>query len=47
MTSTGREEVRVRVKRLPHAEGLELPAAASAAAAGLDVRAAVEAPVMI
>lgn len=47
MKTTGREEVRVRVKRLPHAEGLELPAAASAAAAGLDVRAAVDAPLVI
>jgi dUTP pyrophosphatase len=47
MQTTGREEVSVRVKRLPHAEGLELPAAASAAAAGLDVRAAVENPIVI
>ena len=47
MQTAGREEVRVRVKRLAHAEGLELPAAASASAAGLDVRAAVEAPVVI
>ena len=43
--TTGREEVRVRVKRLPHAEGLDLPAAASASAAGLDVRAAVAASI--
>lgn len=31
----------VRVSRLPHAEGLPLPAAASAGSAGLDLRAAV------
>ena len=37
----------MRVMRLPHAEGLELPAAASDSAAGLDVRAAVREPVVI
>ncbi|MGB6853846.1 MAG: dUTP diphosphatase, partial [Thermoanaerobaculia bacterium] len=31
----------VRVSRLPHAEGLPLPAAASVGSAGLDLRAAV------
>lgn len=33
--------IRVAVRRLPHGEGLPLPAAASAGAAGLDLRAAV------
>ena len=37
----------LRVMRLPHAEGLPLPAYQSAAAAGLDLLAAVEAPVYI
>ncbi len=32
----------VRVKRLPHAEGLELPDYATPSSAGLDLRAAVE-----
>lgn len=34
-------KVRVRLKRLPHAEGIEAPAYASEGAAGLDLRAAV------
>lgn len=34
----------VDVKRLPHGRGLPLPAYATAGAAGLDLRAAVEAP---
>ena len=33
--------IRVRVRRLAHGEGLELPAAASSGAAGVDLRAAV------
>jgi dUTP pyrophosphatase len=37
----------IRVQRLPHAEGLELPAYASAGAAGADLRAAVIEPLMI
>lgn len=37
----------VPVRVLPHGEGLELPAPASAGAAGLDVRAAVGAPVTL
>ena len=41
------ESVAVRVVRLPHAADLELPAYASASAAGLDVRAAVEARIAI
>lgn len=36
--------VRVGVTRLPHAQGLELPAYASAGAAGADLAAALEAP---
>jgi dUTP diphosphatase len=38
---------RVKVMRLPHAEGLPLPAYQSEGAAGLDLLAAVEAPVML
>jgi dUTP diphosphatase len=34
--------LRVRLRRLPHAAGLPLPAAASPGSAGLDLRAAVE-----
>lgn len=37
----------IRVQRLPHAEGLELPSYASAGAAGADLRAAVLEPLMI
>jgi len=47
MSRSDREEVIVRVQRLAHAEGLELPTAASASAAGLDVRAAVTEPVTL
>jgi len=47
MSRSEREEVVVRVQRLPHGEGLELPAAASSSAAGLDVRAAVTEPVTL
>ena len=38
---------RVKVVRLPHAEGLPLPAYQSADAAGLDLVAAVEAPLVL
>jgi dUTP pyrophosphatase len=38
---------RVKVVRLPHAEGLPLPAYQSDGAAGLDLLAAVEAPVVL
>jgi dUTP pyrophosphatase len=37
----------IRVRRLPHAADLPLPAPASAGAAGLDLRAAVPAPLSI
>ncbi len=37
----------VLVRRLPHAEGLPLPAYATAGAAGMDLLAAVQAPVAI
>ena len=40
-------EAPVRVQRLPHAAGLALPAYASAGAAGMDLLAAVAAPVTI
>jgi dUTP pyrophosphatase len=39
--------LRVAVKRLPHAAGLPLPAYATAEAAGMDLLAAVEAPTML
>jgi dUTP pyrophosphatase len=42
LPSTG-PHPRIGVHRLPHAEGLDLPAYASAGAAGADLRAAVEA----
>jgi dUTP pyrophosphatase len=40
-------DVPVSVKRLPHAEGLKLPAYATAGAAGMDLLAAVTADVVI
>ena len=39
--------VTVRVKRLPHGAGLPLPAYETAGAAGLDLRAAIDAPVTL
>ena len=39
--------VAVRIQRLPHAEGLPLPAYATDGAAGMDVRAAVDAPLTL
>jgi dUTP pyrophosphatase len=48
MTGTSRARARrVKVVRLPHAEGLPLPAYQSDGAAGLDLVAAVEAPVTL
>ena len=38
---------KVMVRRLPHGEGLPLPAYATEGSAGMDLRAAVEAPVTI
>src|ERR1700761_2458844 len=37
----------ILVRRLPHAEGLALPAYATAGAAGMDLLAAVEAPITV
>ncbi len=37
----------IPVQILPHGEGLELPAAATADAAGMDLRAAVDAPLVL
>jgi dUTP pyrophosphatase len=37
----------IRIQRLPHSEGLELPSYASAGAAGADLRAAVESEIVI
>jgi dUTP pyrophosphatase len=45
--SAGGGPVRVAVKRLPHAAGLPLPSYATDGSAGLDLRAAVEAPLTI
>jgi len=39
--------LQIRVKRLPHAEGLELPSYATEHSAGLDLRAAVDQPVTL
>ncbi len=39
--------VRIRVKRLPHGEGIELPSYATEHAAGLDLRAAITEPVTL
>jgi len=39
--------VPIAVRRLPHAEGLDLPAYATAGAAGMDLLAAVQAPLTI
>ena len=39
--------IRVKVKRLPHGEGIELPSYATEHSAGLDLRAAVEEPVVL
>jgi dUTP pyrophosphatase len=39
--------VPVRIKRLPHAASLPLPAYASAGAAGMDLQAAIDAPVTL
>ena len=38
---------RVRIKRLPHGEGLDLPRYETALAAGCDVRAALDAPLTL
>jgi dUTP pyrophosphatase len=43
----GGMSIPVQVRRLPHAEGLPLPAYATAGAAGMDLLAAVAAPVRI
>ena len=37
----------VQVKRLPHSEGLALPSYATAGAAGMDLLAAVQAPLVL
>ena len=41
------ESVRVRIRRLPHSDGLQLPAYESEGAAGMDLRAAVHGTVVI
>ena len=47
MSIAASEQVRVRIQRLPHADDLPLPAYETAGAAGMDVRAALAAPVEI
>ncbi len=39
--------LRVRVKRLPHAEGLDIPSYATENSSGLDLRAAIESPIIL
>lgn len=41
------DEIEVPIRRLPHAQGLDLPAYATAHSAGMDLRAAVEEPVRL
>ena len=41
------EHATVRVLRMPHSAGLDLPAYQSAGAAGLDLRAAIDAPIVL
>ena len=41
------DEVRVRIRRFDHAEGLPLPAYESEGAAGMDVRAAIASPITL
>ena len=41
------ETLPVKIRRLPHAEGLPLPAYETAGAAGMDVRAAVDDPLVL
>jgi dUTP pyrophosphatase len=41
------DSIRIRIRRLPHGEGLPLPAYESEGAAGMDVRAAIGPPVEI
>lgn len=47
LPTSDREPIRVRIRRLPHSEGLPLPAYETAGAAGMDVRAALGEPVEI
>jgi dUTP pyrophosphatase len=39
--------IKIRVKRLPHGEGIELPSYATPHSAGLDLRAAIEKPLVL
>lgn len=39
--------IQVRIRRLPHSQGLDLPGYATAGAAGMDLLAAVDAPVVL
>ena len=45
--SMAQQQVTVRVVRLPHGEGLDLPAYETAGSAGMDLRAAVDAPLTL
>ena len=44
---TGSDRPEIQVQRLPHFEGLSLPSYATAGAAGMDVKAAVEADIVL
>ena len=41
------DEIEVPIRRLPHAQGLELPAYATLHSAGMDLRAAVDEPIRL
>jgi len=45
LLATGPQHVAVRIRRLPHAEGLPLPSYGTEGSAGLDVRAALDSAV--
>ena len=47
MTTLHSNDIAVRIQRLPHAQGLPLPAYETEGAAGMDVRAAVDEPVSL
>lgn len=47
MTTLHSNDIAVRIRRLPHSEGLPLPTYETEGAAGMDVRAAVDEPVSL
>jgi len=40
-------EAKIEIKRLPHAEGIDLPSYKSSDAAGMDIRAALDEPILL